>query len=81
MMDSMYKAPSDPKISKVIITKDSVEEKSEPVIERSEEDVPRKSFIKKRPRKIAMKLLVINQAVSTLLCKTRLHFLEVDNTY
>jgi len=51
MMDSMYKAPSDPKISKVIITKDSVEEKSEPVIERSEEDVPRKSFIKKRPKK------------------------------
>ena len=51
MLDSMYEAPSDSKVSKVVITKETVDKEGTPVIERSEEDVPRKSFIKKRTKK------------------------------
>ncbi len=51
MMDSMYEAPSDSKVSKIIITKDAVDKKETPIIERNEGDVPRKSFIKKRSKK------------------------------
>ncbi len=51
MMESMYKAPSDSQISKVIITEDAVKGKDDPIVERSEENIPRKPLIKKRTQK------------------------------
>ena len=51
MMESMYKAPSDSQISKVIITEDAVKGKDDPIVERSEENIPRKPLIKKRTKK------------------------------
>lgn len=50
MMDSMYKAPSDSKVSKVTITKKAVDGTEEPLIERNNEDVPKKPIIKKRTK-------------------------------
>lgn len=50
MMDSMYKAPSDSKISRVIITKKAVDGIEEPIIERNNENVPKKPIVKKRTK-------------------------------
>jgi len=50
MMDSMYKAPSDSKISRVVITKKAVDGTEEPIIERNNEDVPKKPIVKKRTK-------------------------------
>lgn len=50
MMDSMYKAPSDSKVSKVIITKKAIEGEGEPFIERNKEEAPPKPIIKKRTK-------------------------------
>ncbi len=51
MMETMYETPSDPKVLKVIITKDVVDKSGDPIIERSDEDVPKKSLVKKRTKK------------------------------
>lgn len=51
MMDSMYQAPSDNKVSKIIVTRETVEDKASPIVERGEEDIPKKSLIKKRTKK------------------------------
>ena len=50
MMDSMYKAPSDSKISRVVITKKAVDGTEEPIIERNNEGVPKKPIVKKRTK-------------------------------
>jgi ATP-dependent Clp protease ATP-binding subunit ClpX len=51
MMDIMYRTPSDTKISKCIITKEAAEEISEPILERSDEEISKKSIMKKVAKK------------------------------
>lgn len=48
MMDVMYQIPSDSKVVKCLITKDSVEGKAEPELVRSEEEKPKKAIGNKK---------------------------------
>ncbi len=51
MMESMYKVPSDTKILKCIITKESAEGEIEPTLISSEDNQPRKPIIKRTSKK------------------------------
>lgn len=51
MMDIMYKAPSDSKMAKCIITRKAAEGIEEPIVERTQEEVQKKSLIKKISKK------------------------------
>ena len=51
MMDSMYNIPSDDTVAKCIITRESVEEDADPIIEYASAPVPKKPLVKKLPRK------------------------------
>ena len=51
MTDLMYEVPSNEEISKCIITKETVEGTGEPEIVYSDSPRPRKSFVKRHPKK------------------------------